>query len=222
MEPEPRPYRVLVVDDRAMPRIAAKAMLVGASDFVHVGEASSGEEAIAAIRALHPDIVLLDVEMPGWDGAETARRLLGLNPALTIIAWTVSDASDDLLRMIQSGCHGYVLKDVGPEELQRALRAAIRKESPVPRRMLPEVLLRAARQVVPVASAEATLTEREIQTLKLMAKGHPSKRMATAMGIARSSVNTHIRNIYRKLSVNSRAEAVNKALRLGLLSLSDL
>ena len=124
--------------------------------------------------------------------------------------------------MINAGCHGYVLKDVGPDELQRALRSAIRRESPVPRRMLPEVLERAARLVRPASQVEAALTEREVQTLHLIARGTPSKRIAVEMGIARSSVDTHLRNIYRKLGVNNRGEAVSVALRLGVITLSDL
>jgi len=215
-------FRVLVVDDRAMPRIAARAMISEAIDFECVGEAASGTEALRLVPALAPDVILLDVEMPGTDGAETATRMLALHPHLTIVAWTVSDSSDDLLRMINAGCHGYVLKDMGPDELQRALRAAIRRESPVPRRMLPEVLERAARLVRPASQVEAALTEREVQTLHLIARGTPSKRIAVEMGIARSSVDTHLRNIYRKLGVNNRGEAVSVALRLGVITLSDL
>ena len=215
-------HRVLVVDDRAMPRIAARAMIAEAEDLEHVGEASSGEEAIRLVKALHPDVVLMDVEMPGMDGAATTGVLLEQRPDLTIVAWTVSDSSDDLLRMVNAGARGYVLKDVGPDELHRALRAAIRGESPIPRRMVPDVLARAARLVRQAPDIDSPLTEREIETLKLVARGVPSKRIATTMGIATSSVDTHLRNIYRKLGVNNRGEAVNAALRLGLINLSDL
>jgi DNA-binding NarL/FixJ family response regulator len=219
---QPRRYRVLVVDDRTMPRIAAKAMLGNAPDLVHVAEAASGAEAIELVRGSNFDVVLMDVDMAQIDGAETTRRLLAMDPNLTILAWTVSDASEDLLRMIQAGCAGYVLKDVGPDELQRAIRAAIRDDSPVPRRMLPEILKAAAHQVASRGSTGVSLTEREHQALRLIAKGFPSKRIATEMGISRASVDTHLRNMYRKLGAGNRGEAVSRGLREGLLSISDL
>lgn len=217
-----RKHRVLVVDDRAMPRIAARAMIAEAADLEHIGEASSGAEAIRLVGQLHPDVILMDVEMPGMDGAATTAALLERQPRLTIVAWTVSDSSDDLLRMVNAGARGYILKDVGPDELHRALRAAIRGESPIPRRMVPEVLSRAARLVRPPTNTDATLTDREVETLKLVARGVPSKGIANAMGIARSSVDTHLRNIYRKLGVSNRGEAVNVGLKLGLINLTDL
>jgi DNA-binding NarL/FixJ family response regulator len=214
--------RVLVVDDRAMPRIAAKAMLDAALDISHIGEAVSGSEALEVAPRLKPDLVLMDVDMPGMNGAEAARRLISTLPQIKILAWTVSDSSDDLLRMMQAGCVGYVLKDVGPEELHRAIRVAIRNEVPVPRRMVPEVLRRAADQAPNNFIGKVALTGREHETLRWLAKGSPAKRIATEMGISVASVDTHLRNLYRKLEVNNRGEALNVALKLGLLKLHDL
>ena len=214
---------MLVVDDRAMPRIAARAMLAGAPDLDLVAEAASGKEAIALASNLSVDVVLLDVDMNEMDGAATARELLARDPSLTVLAWTVSDASDDLVRMMQAGCVGYVLKDVGPEELQRAIHAGLRREAPVPRRMLPEILQRA---VVPHtdrdSTARITLTARELEALRLVAKGLPSKRIALEMRISLASVDTHLRNTYRKLGASNRGEAVSKAIRAGLLGIADL
>ncbi len=209
------------MDDRPVPRIAAKAMLAPADDLIHIGEATSGEEALMLIPRLKPDVVLMDVDMSDLDGAEVSRKLLIDMPSLTIIAWTVSDTGDDLLRMIQAGCVGYVLKEVGPEELRRAILAGIRREGPFPRRMLPEVLQRAAAQTTRSVSMDVALTERETQVLKWLAKGVPTKRIAAELGISRSSVDTHLRNVFRKLRVNNRGEAVNMGLRLGLLVVSD-
>jgi DNA-binding NarL/FixJ family response regulator len=214
--------RVLVVDDRAMPRIAARAMLDAAADISHVGEAASGLEALEVATRVKPDLILMDVDMPGMNGPEAARRLLSTLPHVKILAWTVSDASDDLLRMIHAGCVGYVLKDVGPEELHRAIRAAIRNEVPVPRRMVPEVLRRAADQAPSKSDGNIALTEREQETLRWLAKGVPTKRIAAEMRISAASVDTHLRNVYRKLEVNNRGEALNAALKLGLIKLTDL
>ena len=211
-----------MVDDRAMPRIAARAMLESAGDLRHVGEAASGREALDLIPKARPDVVLMDVEMSGMDGAATTRSLLERLPTLLILAWTVSETSEDLLRMIQAGCAGYVLKDVGPAELQAAIRAAIRREAPVPRKMLPAVLHSAAKLLPPADPLTAKFTVREMETLRLLAKGAPAKRIAAEMGLSKSSVDTHLRNIYRKLGVNNRADAIRAALRAGTVGLGEL
>ena len=119
------PWRVMVVDDRALPRLAAKAILSELKDLQFAGEASSGREALALFSQLRPDIVLLDVQMPEMSGPDTATRLLELDPEATIVAWSVSDDSDDLVRMMQAGCAGYILKDVGPQEMGRAFVSSI-------------------------------------------------------------------------------------------------
>lgn len=197
-------------------------MLGTTAELRFVGEASSGAEALRAMTSLRPDLVLMDVHMPQMDGPTTARELLAQHPSAKIVAWTVSESSDDLLRMMQAGCSGYVLKDVGPTELQRALLAAIRSESPVPRRMIPDVLRRVA-DVAPVSTREkVNLTSRELQVLKGVAKGHTTKRLAKDLGLAAPSVETHLRNIFKKLDATNRGEAVSTALKVGLITLADL
>jgi two-component system nitrate/nitrite response regulator NarL len=215
-------YRVLVVDDSIVPRTAARAMLGTTPELRFVGEASSGAEALRAMDSLRPDLVLMDVHMPHMDGPTTARELLAQHPSAKIVAWTVSESSDDLLRMMQAGCSGYVLKDVGPTELQRALLAAIRSESPVPRRMIPEVLRRFADTAPLSTQDKVSLTSRELQVLKGVAKGHTTKRLARDLGLAAPSVETHLRNIFKKLDATNRGEAVSTALKVGLITLADL
>jgi len=179
--------------------------------------------------------------MPGIDGAETARRLKTLLPDLVILAWTVSDEGDDLLRMLQAGCAGYALKESGPAELHNAIRAALRNETVVPRKMLGAILRQAADYVPDATSERVVLTPTEMTILRLIAKGLPSKQIALKVGIAPSSVETHIRNIYRykrcnqiaTLAIamradpavqcaNSRTAAVGFALKRRLLKVSDL
>jgi DNA-binding NarL/FixJ family response regulator len=215
-------FRVLVVDDSVLPRTAARAMLGSASDLRLVGEASSGADALRSVESLKPDLILMDVHMPEMDGPATARALLARYPEIKIIAWTVSESSDDLLRMIQAGCAGYVLKDVGPGELHRALMSALRSESPVPRRMIPDVLRRVAESTPLSQAATVALTSREMQILRGVAKGHTTKRLAKDLGLASPSIETHLRNIFRKLDANNRGEAVSSALKLGLITLADL
>lgn len=187
-----------------------------------MGEAASGSDALVILDSLRPDLVLMDVHMPVMDGPTTAKAMLAKYPDVKIVAWTVSESSDDLLRMMQAGCAGYVLKDVGPSELQRALLAVTRSESPVPRRMIPDVIKRVAATAPPSQEVRVSLTSREMQILRGIAKGHTTKRLSTDLRIAPPSVETHLRNIFKKLSVNNRGEAVSVALRLGLITLADV
>jgi len=215
---------VLVVDDSVLPRAAARTMLGTATGLRLVGEASSGEGALQAMARLKPDLVLMDVHMPFlFDDTATTTELLAQYPQAKVIAWTVSESSDDLLRMMRAGCSGYVLKDVGPAELQRALWSAVRSESPVPRKMIPEVLRRVSEQS-PLSHSTNTiaLTSREMQILRGVAKGLPTKRLAQQLGLRVPSVETHLHNLFRKLNASNRGEAVSTALKLGLITLADL
>ena len=197
-------------------------MLGSSTELRFVGEASSGTDALGAMDKLKPDLVLMDVHMPVMDGPTTARAVLAKYPTTTIVAWTVSESSDDLLRMIQAGCAGYILKDAGPNELQRALLAAMRRDSPVPRRMIPDVLRRVAPSTPLPTGAMVSLTSREMQILRGIAKGHTTKRLAKDLGLAAPSIETHLHNIFKKLSAGNRGEAVSSALKLGLITLADL
>ncbi len=215
-------FRVLVVDDSVLPRAAARAMLGSASDLRLVGEAASGADALEVLDSLKPDLILMDVHMPDMDGPATAKAVLVRYPETKVVAWTVSESSDDLLRMMQVGCSGYVLKDAGPGELQRALLSALRSESPVPRKMIPDVLRRVVESTPLSKSNVAPLTLREMQILRGIAKGHTTKRMAADLGLAAPSIETHLHNIFRKLSATNRGEAVSTALKVGLLTLADM
>ncbi|MFI5281941.1 MAG: response regulator [Candidatus Dormibacterales bacterium] len=213
---------MLVVDDSLLPRAAARAMLSGAADLQLVGEASSGPEALRSVAALKADLVLMDVHMPDMDGPATAKALIGLYPEIKVVAWTVSESSDDLLRMMKVGCSGYVLKDVGPTELHRALLSAMRSESPVPRRMIPDVLRRVAESSPLLTAQPIRLTTREMDVLRGVAKGHTTKRLAKDLGVSAPSIETHLRHIFQKLGASNRGEAVSTALKIGLITLADL
>ena len=197
-------------------------MLATTRDLRHVGEASSGAEALRVVDGLRPDLILMDVHMPQMDGPATARAMLDKLPNTRVVAWTVSDASDDLVRMMQAGCSGYVLKDAGPDELERALMAAMRAESPVPRRMIPEMIRRVTETSPLTSSPSVALTSREMQILRAAAKGHTTKRIARDLGLATSSVETHLGNLFKKLGATNRGEAVSTALKLGLITFADL
>ena len=197
-------------------------MLSSSRDFALCGEAASGQEALDLVPKLKPDLLLMDVHMSGLDGPATTRLLLELHPDLKIVAWTVSDSGDDLLRMMQAGCAGYVLKDVGPDELHRALRAALNSETPVPRRMIPGMLRRVALQGPPSQPTDVSLTSRELQVLRGLARGLTTKRISQEFGLAVPTVETHLGHVYRKLGVGNRGEAVSVALKLNIISLTDI
>ncbi len=213
---------MLVVDDSVVPRAAAKSLLAAAHGLRFVGDAASAQEAFRQVAALKPDLVLMDVHMPDVDGPQATKELLARHPSVKVIAWTVSESSDDLLRMMQAGCSGYVLKEAGPAELQNALLAVARSQSPVPRRMIPEVLRRIGERTPLSQRTTVSLTAREMQILRGIAKGHTSKKLAQDSGLAVPSVETHLRNLFRKLTASNRGEAVSTALKLGLITLADL
>lgn len=213
---------MLVVDDSVVPRAAAKSLLAAAHGLRFVGEAASAQEAFRQVVALKPDLVLMDVHMPDVDGPQATRELLARHPSVKVIAWTVSESSEDLLRMMQAGCSGYVLKEAGPAELQNALLSVARSQNPVPRRMIPEVLRRIGERTPLSQSTTVSLTSREMQILRGIAKGYTSKKLAQESRLAVPSVESHLRNIYRKLNASNRGEAVSTALKLGLITLADL
>lgn len=210
---------MLVIDDNPMPRFAARAMLEATPSFRFAGEAASGQEGVRVCERIRPEVVLIDVDMPEMDGARTTKAIVELgDPRPVIVAWTVSDSSDDLIRMIRAGCNGYALKDFGPAELEHALMAAVNGEMPVPRKMVPEVISKA------LAGPRATgdepfdaLTGRELQVLRLVARGSATKEVAAELGISRRSVDAHLRGIYRKLDATNRLQAVNRARARGLI-----
>src|SRR6202007_465592 len=184
--PERKPVRGFVIDDGLAPRVAARALLGTTRGLAFVGEASTGAEALRALARLKVDLVLLDVHMPEMDGPETAKAILESHPNLKVVAWTFSESGDDLLRMTRAGCCGYVLKDAGPDELHRALMAAVRSETPLPRRMMPEILRRAATNSPVSTSSTVQLTPRQVQVLRGAPKAYSTKRIAQRLGVKSS------------------------------------
>jgi DNA-binding NarL/FixJ family response regulator len=214
---------VVVIDDRTMPRIAVRAMLESTGTFALVGEAASGEEGVRLCQRLHPDLVLLDVDMPGMDGAATARGIMALEPPHpVIVAWTVSDSSEDLIRMIRAGCAGYALKDSGPKELDRALSTALEGEMPIPRKLIPEVIARAVAPSERTVEAPPDISPRELEVLRWAARGATTKDIAKELQISRRSVDAHLSNVYRKLDVINRGQAVRHVLLHGLIGADEI
>jgi len=205
--------RVMVVDDHPLVR-SAVARAVSAAEMTIVGEASTAEEALALAPQLAPDILLLDIAMPGMSGLELLRELGPRLPATKIVLLTVSASDRDVAEAMRYGASGYLTKDLSPEALARSLRATQTGELVMPRRLASRLLARLVRRGVqdPTlgdGNAER-LTVRELDVLRLLADGLGDRDIAAALTISRRTVETHVSSILRKLDVRNRAEAARR------------
>lgn len=212
-----RPIKVLVADDHRVVRAGIVALLAQQDGFEVVGEAGTGEEAVDKTLRHRPDVVLMDLQMPGMDGVQATRHLREKAPDVQVLVLTTFDDDELIWGAIQGGAKGYLLKDTPPADLFSAVRDVAAGKTLIP----PEILARLT-QVIQQGGPgiqEEPLTERELEILQLIAKGHSNKEIAAALFISDNTVKTHISNLFEKLGVRDRTEAVTKALRLGWLEL---
>ncbi|ROP42249.1 response regulator [Saccharothrix texasensis] len=201
--------RVVIVDDHPVVRDGLRGMLAGAGDVDVVGEAADGGEAVTVVRALRPDVVLMDLRMPGVDGVTATERLRGFPTRVLVL--TTYDTDSDVLPAIKAGATGYLLKDTPRDELFRAVRSAARGEAV----LSPSVATRLVGQVrQPVAEP---LSDREVEVLGLIARGCTNREAAAKLFISEATVKTHLVHVYAKLGVKDRAAAVAVAYERGLL-----
>ncbi|NGY65766.1 response regulator transcription factor [Lentzea sp. NEAU-D13] len=200
--------RLVIVDDHPVVRDGLRGMLA-AADFKVVGEAASGDEAVAVVTAVSPDVVLMDLRMPGSDGLSAIERLRG-HPCRVLVL-TTYDTDRDVLPAIKAGATGYLLKDTPRDELQRAIRSAHAGEAV----LSPAVATRLLGQVREPATE--ALSTRELDVLTLVAKGSTNRAVAAALFISEATVKTHLLHVYAKLGVSDRAAAVAVAYERGLL-----
>jgi DNA-binding NarL/FixJ family response regulator len=205
--------RVLVVDDHPVVRSGLRALLDGQDDLEVVGEAADGAQALAAVAADPPDVVLLDLRMPVLDGVGVIDRLRDAHPQVRALVLTTYDADADIARAIEAGATGYLLKDAPREELFRAVRAAARGE-PV---LAPSVAARLMRRIG--APPPPTPTDRELEVLRLLAQGLTNRAIARRLHVSEATVKTHLVHAFSKLGVDDRTAAVTAALERGLLRL---
>ncbi len=217
------PVRVLLVDDQRLFRDGLATLLSVRPEVVVVGEAANGLEALERVAALHPQVVLMDLRMPVLGGVEAIKRLRAADPNVRVVALTTFDDDDDVFESLRAGAVGYLLKDVSAEVLVEAVRAAARGESflqpSVARKVVAE-FARLAEVSVPTPLADPpveTLSERELQVLRLLAAGSSNKEIALALHLAEGTVKNHITNILGKLGVRDRTQAALQAKALGLL-----
>ncbi|MDO5534644.1 MAG: response regulator transcription factor [Propionibacteriaceae bacterium] len=213
------PIRILLVDDQPLFRHAVATLLDEQPDFTVVGQAGHGVEGIELAQTQHPDVVLLDMEMPGLDGLATAARLREVAPAARIVILTVADDDGHLLEAIRLGVQGYLLKDLHPDELYAMLRAVMRDETPVSPALvgrLMAALRDTGRPTVTPATDEATLSSRELEVLRLVADGLSNKEIGTTLSITEGTVKNHVHNALAKLGLENRIQAAAYIVRRGL------
>ncbi|MFO7742785.1 MAG: response regulator transcription factor [Anaerolineae bacterium] len=216
-----RPIRVLVVDDHVVVRRGIRALLGTVDEVQVVGEAPDGEEALERVKALRPDVILLDLLMPRMDGIEVTRRLVAEDPKTRILVLTSFAADDQVFPAIKAGALGYLLKDTGPEELVRAIRQVYRGESSLSPAVARKVLQELSRPLDRPPTPDP-LTERELEVLQVVARGLSNQDIAAELMISEATVRTHVSNILGKLHLASRTQAALYALREGLASLNDV
>jgi two-component system, NarL family, nitrate/nitrite response regulator NarL len=202
---------VLVVDDHPLFRQGVVQSLGMAPDLTVVGEASSGEDALRLARELLPDVVLLDISMPGWDGLVTAEKIAAACPASTIVMLTVSDNRDKLLGAFKAGARAYVLKGVSAQELAKVVRTAAKGEVYVSPDLASEILETFMKSRSPDALQE--LSDREGEILRLIGTGLTNREIAVQMALSERTVERQVSNILHKLQVRSRVEAALFAVK---------
>lgn len=205
--------QILIADDHPVVREGLAGMLAGQPDFEVVGIAKNGKEAIALHKDLAPDLILMDLRMPELDGVEAIQAIKSDNTSTYILVLTTYDSDADIIRAIEAGATGYLLKDTPREELFRAIRTASSGESV----LAPTVATRLMNRMR--APAEENLSAREIEVLELVATGNSNKEVGKALHISTATVKTHLIHIYNKLGVDDRTSAVTTALEKGIIKL---
>lgn len=206
--------RIVVVDDHTLFRRGLVGLLAEMDGFTVVGESSNGQDALTIIETQNPDIVLLDVNMPGMNGIQTLNVLRKKNIDTPVLMLTISQHEEDLIGAIRSGANGYLLKNAEPESLRQTIKQVVDGKAV----LAPEVTEQVFRLVRSGQFDLANLlTEREIEVLRYLSQGFTTIQTGTEMFISENTVKTHIRHILEKLDVSNRAEAVARATQLGLI-----
>ena len=203
-----RNIRVLIADDHPLVRRGLAAIINMEDDATVVGEAGDGDEAVTLWRRLHPDVTLMDLRMPRLEGVQAIRQIHAEDANARIIVLTTFDHDEDIYAGLRAGAKAYLLKDVQPEELFRCIRAVHAGEA----YLQPRVAAKLAQRM-----HEESLTEREVQILKLLAEGRSNRGIGQALFITESTVKSHLKSLFAKLDVTSRAEAIALAAKRGLV-----
>jgi DNA-binding NarL/FixJ family response regulator len=207
--------RVAHADDHKVVRMGLQQLLETFEDVETVGSASGGEEALALCRDAKPDVLLLDLQMPDLDGIEVTRRIAVESPATRVVVFTSFSDREGIVRALDAGAIGYLLKDAEPDEIHAAIRAAARGEAPITPRAA-AALLADRRDREPGHASETDLTAREQDVLRLVIDGHANKQIARRLGISEKTVKGHLTNLFQRIGVSDRTQAALWAERNGI------
>jgi DNA-binding NarL/FixJ family response regulator len=210
----PTTIRVLLADDHTLVREGIRRMIDGIGDLVLVGEAENGKEAVERALELAPDVILMDVQMPGLDGLAATRRIRAQIQSTGVVILSTNAPDDVVLEAVRAGARGYLLKDVSLEELREAVQTVAAGGS----YFTPTAAAKLAGGVRRGGTAAERLTPRELAVLRRLATGAPNKEIAAALSISENTVESHLRSIYGKLEVRSRTEALRRATEWGILA----
>jgi len=215
--------RVVIADDHAVVRQGTRSLLEREKDLEVVGEAGDGEEAVKVIDQLKPDVAIIDIAMPKLNGVEVTRQIKPRHPSTAVLILTAYDDDEYVFALLEAGAAGYLLKDVDSREVVKAVRAVYAGESVLHPVIARKVISRFGPPATKVGEEKAAeLSEREIQVLKLAARGMSNNDIAKELFISNRTVQGHLSSIFNKLSVGSRTEAVFQAVRRGWLSFDEL
>lgn len=211
--------KILIADDHLIIRQGLRLILETEDDFELIGEASDGAEALSLCKKLAPDVVLMDLRMPNMDGLTTIEHLQAEQPGIAVVILTTFNEDELMLRGLQAGARGYLLKDTDRSTLFDTIRAAARGETLLKPEIMARVLAQTNRSSKASQSIEpVSLTDRELEVLRSVARGERSKEIAVQLGISERTVKAHLASIYSKLGVDSRAAAIAVAAQMGLLA----
>ena len=207
--------RVMIADDRPIFRAGVQGMLKDFPEIDIVAEATTGQQAVERSRQLKPDVILMDLNMPEMGGIAATRAIKEEDPEQVVLALTVSEAEEDIVEMVAAGASGYVLKDVDPISLARSIQDAhagrFQLDDGLTRRVIMRLGATLKRPRRPLADP---LTERETEIVRMLVEGKGNKAIANRLGLSEGTIKSHLRNIYRKLHVQTRAEAAAQAARM--------
>ena len=214
---EPDKIRVLIADDRPIFRAGVQGMLRDFPEIDIVGEAMTGRQAVERSRRLKPDVILMDLNMPEMGGIAATRAIKEEDPERVVLALTISEAEEDIVEMVAAGASGYVLKDVDPASLARSIQDAHAGHFQLDDALTRQVIMRLGSNLRrPRRQLVEPLTERETQILRMVVEGKGNKAIANRLGLSEGTIKSHLRNIYRKLKVQTRAEAAAQAVQLDI------
>jgi two-component system, NarL family, nitrate/nitrite response regulator NarL len=210
------PHKVLIADDHPLAREAIRSLLAGDPAFQIIGEAVDGEEAVRLCAELHPNLVLMDINMPRVDGLEATKRIKKSCPDIKIVILSVSDDVTNLFTAIRYGAQGYLLKNLEPDDWLSYLHALLDETSEVPREMAGRLLHHFRSEEQPEEPIPDVLTPRERELLRCVAAGETNRQIAEKLVIAENTVKNHIKNILEKLELENRVQLAAYAVRHGL------